>query len=127
MTRWAIRKLRKSDASSRSCRKRRRNKCRGSISHAMLSVIAVKIQLSSPSGDLRSDSVPGSVSIAAPGTYNRALRHAKRSAMRNGVVRQQVKMSAGSSGFVGSCAALSQAPRIITSSPNTAPPVGGLL
>ena len=74
-------------------------------------------------GDLRSDSNPGNESITPPGTCRSALRQAKRSAMRSGVVRQHVKMSAGSSGLVGSCAEVSHEPRMITSSPSTGPPV----
>lgn len=54
MIRSASRKLRNSDASSRSWRNSFWNSGRGSTFHAMVSVMAVKIQFSSPSGVLRS-------------------------------------------------------------------------
>lgn len=58
-TRSASRKFRKRLATSRSCRKRRWKTADGSVFQAMVSVMAVKIQLSSPSGVLRSLSLPG--------------------------------------------------------------------
>mgnify|MGYP007078142056 CR=1 FL=1 len=51
-----------------SCRKSFRKRSRGSVSQAMESVTAVKTQFSSPNGDRRSVSVPGSVEIASSST-----------------------------------------------------------
>jgi hypothetical protein len=77
----------------------------GSVFHAMVSVMAVKIQLSSPSGVLRSWSLPGiwSTKSGSRSPMDRrfcVMNH--RSATRMGVVRQAVKMSAGNLGSIGS-------------------------
>ena len=104
-TRFAKRKLRKSAARSRSWRKRRWKRPRGSVFHAIVSVMAVKIQFSSPSGVLRSFSRPGTLSPKCAGTPPMLIWFwlmKRRSAMRIGVVRQHVKMSAGCCGLIGS-------------------------
>lgn len=63
MIRSASRKFRNSEATSRSWRKSFWKSARGSTFHAIVSVMAVKIQLSSPSGVLRSVWRPGMRSI----------------------------------------------------------------
>jgi hypothetical protein len=55
----ASRKFLKRDATSRSWRKRRWKRGDGSVFQAIVSVIAVKIQLSSPMGVFLSLSLPG--------------------------------------------------------------------
>ncbi len=69
----------------------------------MVSVMDVKIQLSSPSGVRRSVSVPGIASSwwAVSGGSSGECREKCRSAMVMGVVRQQVNRSAGSDGCSG--------------------------
>ena len=75
-----------------------------------MSVIAVKIQLSSPSAVRRSFSLPGIRSIMSgvtPATRVRPQYHF--SATLIGVVRHDVNRSAGSAGFVGSTSSTSHA------------------
>lgn len=78
-----------------------------------MSVIAVKIQLSSPRGVLRSDILPGmfrpSAKVGPPGKG--FCRMKKRTAISMGVVRQDVKISAGRPGFVGRVSSSRQAAR----------------
>mmetsp|Transcript_4835 Transcript_4835/g.11812 ORF Transcript_4835/g.11812 Transcript_4835/m.11812 type:complete len:202 (+) Transcript_4835:597-1202(+) len=121
MMRWARRKLRKREASSRSWRKRRRKTSRGRSSHAIESVTAVKTQLSSPRGERRSFSWPGKVEIASSASCSNSLRHAWRRATRRGVVRQQVNRSAGSKGLEGKSSSAPHAARMMISSPSVAP------
>eukprot|EP00160_Parvularia_atlantis_P017828 Unigene6302_Nuclearia_a/m.19404 Unigene6302_Nuclearia_a/g.19404 ORF Unigene6302_Nuclearia_a/g.19404 Unigene6302_Nuclearia_a/m.19404 type:complete len:323 (+) Unigene6302_Nuclearia_a:2111-3079(+) len=103
MMRSASRKLRNSDATSRSWRNSFWNRSRGSTFHAIVSVIAVKIQLSSPRGVRRSLSRPGILSTTSS---ERLLRIElcstnQRRAISIGVVRHDVNRSAGRSGFIG--------------------------
>eukprot|EP00962_Isochrysis_galbana_P039098 scaffold14000_cov135-Isochrysis_galbana.AAC.8 len=60
MTRAARTKLRSIADRVTSCRNSRENNGCGSSAHAIASVMAVSTQFSSPSGDRRSPSVPGS-------------------------------------------------------------------
>mmetsp|Transcript_14174 Transcript_14174/g.44321 ORF Transcript_14174/g.44321 Transcript_14174/m.44321 type:complete len:230 (-) Transcript_14174:764-1453(-) len=96
--RSASKKFRKSEATSRSCRKSFWKSGLGSVFHAMVSVIAVKIQLSSPSGVFRSFWRPGMASTISGVTLpaRRLRRRNHRSAILMGVVRHEVKTSAGS-------------------------------
>jgi len=59
MIRSANRKLRKSEATNKSCRNNFWNRANGRQFQAIVSVIAVKIQLSSPNTVLRSAKSPG--------------------------------------------------------------------
>mmetsp|Transcript_16622 Transcript_16622/g.38334 ORF Transcript_16622/g.38334 Transcript_16622/m.38334 type:complete len:286 (+) Transcript_16622:347-1204(+) len=96
-------KLRKMDATRRSWRKSRWKRSGGRRFHAIVSVMAVKIQLSSPSTVLRSLSRPGILSTRSGSMWrrgeDRVQNHLK--AILMGVVRQEVNMSAGRSGFWG--------------------------
>jgi len=65
--RSASKKFRNILATSKSCRKRRWNNGLGRTFHAIVSVIAVKIQLSSPRGVLRSASLLGMASAIVSG------------------------------------------------------------
>mmetsp|Transcript_153727 Transcript_153727/g.268884 ORF Transcript_153727/g.268884 Transcript_153727/m.268884 type:complete len:220 (+) Transcript_153727:93-752(+) len=102
MIRSANRKFRKREASRRSCRKRRWNNSLGSSIHAIVSVMAVKIQFSSPVGVLRSFICPSRSSVRLVGTSRKRVclfcnwNHVR--AILIGVVRQEVKISAGSCG-----------------------------
>mmetsp|Transcript_42962 Transcript_42962/g.108450 ORF Transcript_42962/g.108450 Transcript_42962/m.108450 type:complete len:351 (-) Transcript_42962:1043-2095(-) len=114
--RSASRKLRKSDATSRSCRKSFWKTCGGSVFQAIVSVMAVKIQFSSPSGVRRSLSRPGMLSIRSrlSPLCGEVLTN-QRSAIFTGVVRQAVKVSAGSCALVGSSSpALQAASRMLS-------------
>ena len=70
----------------------------------MVSVMAVKIQFSSPIGVLRSETLPGMLWASRKLTLvgRGFCKMKKRTAMVMGSVRQEVKISAGSSGLVGS-------------------------
>mmetsp|Transcript_70578 Transcript_70578/g.188371 ORF Transcript_70578/g.188371 Transcript_70578/m.188371 type:complete len:281 (-) Transcript_70578:405-1247(-) len=116
--RWARMKLRKMDATSRSWRKRRLKRSGGSRFQAMVSVTAVKIQLSSPSTVLRSLSLPGtwSASSGSIRVSGAPFWHSQRRAILCGVVRQAVKTSAGSDGFCGSVSPALHAARRMWSS-----------
>ena len=78
----------------------------GKVFQAMVSVMAVKIQLSSPNMVLRSGNWPGIFSSISTVIFGASLlwfcmtNHLR--AILMGVVRQAVKRSAGSSGFMGS-------------------------
>lgn len=118
MMRSASRKLRKSDATSRSLRKSFWNSGRGSTFHAMVSVMAVKTQLSSPSGVLRSVWRPGMRSIRScvmPSPRSSERDTNQRSATLIGVVRHAVKTSAGRSGLCGSSSCAWHAPSAMIS------------
>ena len=103
MIRCAKRKLRKRAATIKSCLNNFLNNCPGRELHAMVSVMAVNIQLSSPIGVRRSETRPGMLEASwrlkpdGKGFW----RMKNRIAISMGVVRQDVKMSAGSAGFVG--------------------------
>lgn len=114
MIRWASRKFRKRAATRRSWRKSRLKRSRGKDDQAMVSVTAVKIQLSSPSGVRRSLRSPGirmTISIVtrdrgSSGEVLIFLRRGSwstkwRSDVSIGDVRQHVKRSAGRSGDIG--------------------------
>ena len=115
----ARRKFRKSEATRRSWRNNRWKISFGREFQAMVSVTAVKIQFSSPSMDLRSVTVPGILSIISWLMFGlRRLmffwRTYQRKAILIGVVRQEVKRSAGSSWFIGRSSVSLQAPRRIS-------------
>src|ERR1700761_7677046 len=84
---------------------------RGKVVHAIVSVMEVKIQLSSPRGVRRSLGSPGILGIIATvtgvGSWWFIMKY--RRAMSMGDVRQAVKRSAGSSGHMGSCSSARQA------------------
>ncbi len=95
--------MRNSAATMRSWRKNLRNSWRGSVVQAMESVMAVKIQLSSPRGVRLSWRRPGSF-LARSGemlVLRGFWRTKNHRAISMGVVRQAVKRSAGRRGFVG--------------------------
>lgn len=82
--------------------------------HAMVSVMAVKIQLSSPKGLFRSDNLPGILSNKSksiPWRIKTELETNQRNAILMGHVKQEVKTSAGSSGFIGKSSFAPQAAR----------------
>ena len=101
----------------RSSRKKRRNSARGSTVHAMVSVTAVRIQFSSPSGVRRSCRRPGM--FITMSTFSRLgsgfCSTNQRSEISIGDVRQQVNRSAGRSGFIGSTSSAPHAARWIDS------------
>mmetsp|Transcript_14024 Transcript_14024/g.40700 ORF Transcript_14024/g.40700 Transcript_14024/m.40700 type:complete len:245 (-) Transcript_14024:1172-1906(-) len=118
MMRSASRKFRKRLATRRSERKSFWKSARGSMFHAIVSVMAVKIQLSSPSGVLRSVWRPGMRSISSlvmPSWRSSEREQNQRKATLIGVVRHAVKTSAGSSAFCGSTSPAPHAPSTITS------------
>mmetsp|Transcript_10685 Transcript_10685/g.32117 ORF Transcript_10685/g.32117 Transcript_10685/m.32117 type:complete len:245 (+) Transcript_10685:301-1035(+) len=112
MMRSASRKFLNKLATSKSWRKSFWNRARGSMFHAMVSVMAVKIQFSSPSGVRRSVCLPGMRSIrsfVSPSFRSRLRLQNHRRATLIGVVRHDVNTSAGSSGFCGSSSFAPQA------------------
>mmetsp|Transcript_40172 Transcript_40172/g.100494 ORF Transcript_40172/g.100494 Transcript_40172/m.100494 type:complete len:243 (+) Transcript_40172:71-799(+) len=111
-------KLRKMEATRRSCRKRRWNKSGGKRFHAIVSVMAVNIQLSSPKTVLRSLSLPGILSTKSGSMCRRGEDRVQnhRRAILMGVVRHEVNMSAGRSGFCGSSSPALQAAKMMWSS-----------
>ena len=111
----ARRKFLKRLATSKSCLKSFWKVSRGRVFQAIVSVIAVKIQFSSPSMVLRSPNWPGIFS-----SWSRVTSGARwwprsflitnhLSAILMGVVRQVVNRSAGRSGVIGSSWSLLQA------------------
>mmetsp|Transcript_72383 Transcript_72383/g.228170 ORF Transcript_72383/g.228170 Transcript_72383/m.228170 type:complete len:289 (-) Transcript_72383:838-1704(-) len=112
MMRSASRKLRYRLATSRSCRKSFWKSGRGSMFHAIVSVIAVKIQLSSPSGVLRSFCLPGMESMRSrlsPSSLSRLRLQNQCRAVLMGVVRHAVNTSAGRSALWGRSSSAAQA------------------
>mmetsp|Transcript_26521 Transcript_26521/g.71716 ORF Transcript_26521/g.71716 Transcript_26521/m.71716 type:complete len:277 (-) Transcript_26521:801-1631(-) len=110
--RSASRKLRKREATSKSDLNSFWNSGLGSTFQAMVSVMAVKIQFSSPSGVLRSVCRPGiwsMRSLVMPSWRSSEREQNHRRATLMGVVRQAVNTSAGSSGFCGSTSCAPQA------------------
>jgi hypothetical protein len=110
----ARRKLRNSAATSRSCRNNRLKMSLGKDDHAIVSVTAVKIQLSSPSGVRRSFRSPGIRMTMSTVTLDLGslllVEMFRRSGswstkwrrdVSMGEVRQQVNRSAGRSGDIG--------------------------
>ena len=118
MIRSASRKLRNRLATSRSWRKSFWNSGRGSVFQAMVSVMAVKIQFSSPRSVFRSLCFPGIRSIrlaVIPSSRRRLPLQKTVSAILMGVVRHAVKTSAGRSWLCGSVScALQEARRIVS-------------
>ena len=111
MIRCARRKLRYRAATSRSCRNSFEKRALSSRSQAMVSVIAVSIQLSSPSGVLRSDASPGilrAMSSGRPSEKGWCMMY-DLTAMSIGVVKQEVKRSPGRRGLVGRTSSDAQA------------------
>ena len=113
---WALiirslrRKFLKSAATIRSWRKSFLNSARGRVFHAMVSVIAVNIQLSSPRGLLRSCRRPGTLNSSTDIFVCKGFCKTKYlRAISMGVVKQHVKRSAGRSGLVGNVSVFSQA------------------
>ena len=100
----ASRKLRNKEATSKSCLNIFWNVVLGKVVHAIVSVIAVNTQLSSPLGVLRSLSLPGMFSDS-PGSIfcieKGVCRMNHLNAIGRGVVRQDVNTSAGYKGFMG--------------------------
>mmetsp|Transcript_2280 Transcript_2280/g.10363 ORF Transcript_2280/g.10363 Transcript_2280/m.10363 type:complete len:444 (-) Transcript_2280:1061-2392(-) len=143
MIRSANKKLRNSDATSRSCRNSLWNSGCGRTFHAIVSVMAVKIQFSSPSGVFLLFSCPGilsmrSMEIPSPRRMDRWQNH--RSAILIGVVRHELNTSAGSSADCGRSSSASHAasrmvswppaprgmmPPIVASAPPPTCPDGG--
>ncbi len=109
----ARRKFLKSDATRRSCLKSFWKRSLGKVFQAMVSVMAVKIQLSSPSMVRLSPNCPGilssmsTVTLGARRPWPCMTNH--RSAILIGVVRHDVKRSAGRSGFMGRICVAEQA------------------
>mmetsp|Transcript_13087 Transcript_13087/g.31731 ORF Transcript_13087/g.31731 Transcript_13087/m.31731 type:complete len:207 (+) Transcript_13087:1030-1650(+) len=100
MIRSASRKFRNKLATSKSCRNSRWKSGRGRTFHAMVSVMAVKIQFSSPRGVLRLFCCPGilsMMSIEIPSPFKIDLEQNHCSAILMGVVRHAEKTSAGRS------------------------------
>ena len=121
MIRSASKKLRNSDATRRSCRKSRWNSGCGRTFHAMVSVMAVKIQFNSPSGVFLLFSCPGILSMRSmeiPSPRRMDLWQNHRSAILIGVVRHELNTSAGSSADCGrSSSAPHAASRIVSCPP----------
>ena len=113
--RSANRKFRKREATNRSCRNSFWKVSLANVFHAIVSVIAVNIQLSSPSIVLLSPNWPGIFSSSSrctlgpmwPTLEPLITNHLRATLM--GVVRQEEKRSAGSSGAMGSSWSLAQA------------------
>ena len=127
MIRSARRKLRNSDATSRSCRNSRWNSGRGRTFHAMVSVMAVKIQFNSPSGVFLLFCCPGILSmtstlIPSPLRIERLTNHL--SAILIGVVRHAEKTSAGRS---ADCGRSSSAPHAARRMHSLAPAPRGIV
>lgn len=113
MIRCANKKFRNKAATSRSCLKSLLKISRGNDNHAMVSVTAVKIQLSSPNGVRLSFKSPGiritictvilDLGSRAVSTFrfNGSCSTKYRKAISIGEVKQQVKTSAGRSGVIG--------------------------
>mmetsp|Transcript_18944 Transcript_18944/g.39434 ORF Transcript_18944/g.39434 Transcript_18944/m.39434 type:complete len:222 (-) Transcript_18944:750-1415(-) len=104
MMRSARRKFRNRLATRRSCLKSRWNSGDGSMFHAIVSVIAVNIQFSSPIGVFLSFILPGILSTQSgwiPAMESLFWLTNQRRAIGIGVVRQLVKTSCGNSGFRG--------------------------
>ena len=84
---------------------------RENVVQAMVSVIAVKIQFNSPSGVRRSLRSPGTCmtmsAVISLGNWWFMMKNLR--AMSMGDVRQEVKISAGSSGDEGRCSLAAQA------------------
>ena len=96
--RTANKKLRNILATNKSCRNKRANNGLGRTFQAMESVTVVKIQFNSPNGVFRSLGTPGMASTASGCKFDilEGLRRTnQRSAMGMGVVKQEVKISAG--------------------------------
>jgi len=124
----ASRKFRNNAATSKSCRKSLLKISRGNEDHAIVSVTAVKIQLSSPSGVRRSFRSPGMLMTISTVIRERGssllveilrLSGSCSTKWRNDVsigdVRQQVNKSAGRSGDMGRVSFALHAARCIAS------------
>mmetsp|Transcript_16857 Transcript_16857/g.33783 ORF Transcript_16857/g.33783 Transcript_16857/m.33783 type:complete len:233 (-) Transcript_16857:644-1342(-) len=111
-------KLRKIDATSRSWRNKRWNRSGGRRFQAMVSVMAVKIQFNSPSTLFRLFNCPGILSMSSWSIWRRGDFRVQnqRRAILMGVVRHEVKTSAGSSGLWGKISPWEQAARMMRSS-----------
>ena len=114
MRRLANEKLRNNEATRRSSRNSFWKTLDGNVFHAIVSVIAVKIQCSSPLGVLRSEWSPGMFSDSSRGMSPMlcgfcSISH--RNAMGMGVVRHDVNTSAGYCGLMGRISLARQAAR----------------
>jgi hypothetical protein len=113
MIRCASRKFRNKAATSKSCLKSLLKISRGNDNHAIVSVTAVKIQLSSPNGVRLSFKSPGIRMTICTVIFDLGSRAVStflfkgscstkyRKAISIGEVKQQVKTSAGRSGVMG--------------------------
>eukprot|EP00967_Tisochrysis_lutea_P105525 scaffold160975_cov24-Tisochrysis_lutea.AAC.2 len=128
MTRAASTKLRSTAERVTSCRKRREKRGCGRSAHAMASVMPVRIQLSSPSGERRSLSVPGNrASTSAARTWRHSADRAPRctascTAISSGRVRHAEKTSAGKTSDAGSRSPADVAPSAMSGSGPPPPP-----
>src|ERR1700749_1165323 len=110
----------------RSCLKSLLNSGFGRTSQAIVSVIVVNTQFNSPSGVLRSEVVPGISKASSKEMFDGRGFCSKKNltAILMGVVKQEVKISAGRSGLDGSVSFSRHAARCMQSEQSTGSPFG---